>query len=391
MISSQHSLHPPVLLTDQDRATVSNALGAHGVRLSRQRSAAAQMPPPGGDAVTISLSTVALQGNFDAYINIQFGGGGTAVLQSLIVDSGNSTLIVPEWEQIQNLAGYRILGQAKEPWGCPANIVQGAIQIPTSTGQIHTIANCVFYACTGDNPDGKSGRTANFGTGCITPWSASGWATPVPGVTMQAPLSYDPTYRYAEFDYVPASSVFASIAGPHIDHDSNLILHKSRPAGYVILNTLHGKEWMSVIPKGLSIGGTSTSWPSAADNPIAMVDTGGGPVFLSDPHGYVYDANWPHAAACPTWTSTSDACNCISDSIAIVLGDANGTFSYTIDENVLPASVRGLTAVMCKTNAFMMGQQGMNIGGLSALFNSILIDYGGSQVGFKSKQPTVGV
>jgi hypothetical protein len=32
----------------------------------------------------------------------------------------------------------------------------------------------------------------------------------------------------------------------------------------------------------------------------------------------------------------------------------------------------------------MMGQQGMNIGGISALFNSILIDYSVNKVGFKS-------
>ena len=40
---------------------------------------------------------------------------------------------------------------------------------------------------------------------------------------------------------------------------------------------------------------------------------------------------------------------------------------------------------MCKINHYMMGQQGMNIGGLSALFNAILIDYGQAKVGLKPK------
>ena len=53
----------------------------------------------------------------------------------------------------------------------------------------------------------------------------------------------------------------------------------------------------------------------------------------------------------------------------------------------MPLPVQGLTAVMCKTNAFMMKQQGMNIGGISALFNRVLIDYEGTQVGLAPKYP----
>jgi hypothetical protein len=46
------------------------------------------------------------------------------------------------------------------------------------------------YACTGDPPSGAP-RTANFGVGCLNPWSASGWNTPGNTcVTMQSPLSY---------------------------------------------------------------------------------------------------------------------------------------------------------------------------------------------------------
>jgi hypothetical protein len=384
MIFSPHSLHPPMRLTDQDKANVRGTVEAH-VNLLRQRLPAAQPSSPAGDTVTIQLTTVSAQGNFDAYINIHFGAGASAVAVTLLVDSGNSTLIIPEWEQIQSLPGYTVLGHATEPWGCPANVVKGPVQIATAAGDIHTIANCVFYACTANNSLGH--RTANFGCSRITPWSASGWNTPLPGITMQAPLSYDTSYRYAEFDYIPAESLFAGLLSPFVNHESNLILHQSLPAGYAMLGTIPDKAWMSVVPKGLTVGTTVTGWPGTVSSPIAMVDTGGGPLFLSDPNGYVCNTTWPDPATCPAWASTSTKCNCISGSVSVALGVGAETFSYTIDESALPSSAQGLTAVMCELNAFMMGQQGMNIGGLSALFNSILIDFVGSRVGFKAKQP----
>jgi hypothetical protein len=116
-----------------------------------------------------------------------------------------------------------------------------------------------------------------------------------------------------------------------------------------------------------------------------MVDTGGGPMFLTDPNGYVYGVKWPDAVACPTWTSNSQSCNCISDALRITLDDGAASYGYTIDPSQLPPSAQGLTAVMCKVNEFMRGQQGMNIGGISALFNHILVDYSGSRVGFRKR------
>jgi hypothetical protein len=70
-----------------------------------------------------------------------------------------------------------------------------------------------------------------------------------------------------------------------------------------------------------------------------------------------------------------------------VIGDQNKTFSYNIDTALLPVAANGLTLVMCNSCTFMRDQQGMNIGGLSALFNYILIDYASGKVGFKSKVP----
>jgi hypothetical protein len=120
-----------------------------------------------------------------------------------------------------------------------------------------------------------------------------------------------------------------------------------------------------------------------------MIDTGGGPVFLSDPKGYLYNAQWPNPAANPDWTSDtnppSKACKSIQGAISVELGDSTKSYAYTIDPGTFPASSQGLTLVMCEENYFMMGQQGMNIGGISALINRILVDYAGARVGFKAR------
>jgi hypothetical protein len=154
-----------------------------------------------------------------------------------------------------------------------------------------------------------------------------------------------------------------------------------------MLDILPNVEWMSLVPKSLTIGSVLTQWPGTATSPIAVVDTGGGPVFLSDPNGYIYSSIWPSPASCPTWTSTSQLCTCVSDDLTIEL-DSPGeapTVKYKIHTSALPPSVQGLTLVMCKVNHYMMGQQGMNIGGISALFNTILIDYQAAKVGMKPK------
>jgi hypothetical protein len=71
--------------------------------------------------------------------------------------------------------------------------------------------------------------------------------------------------------------------------------------------------------------------------------------------------------------------------------DKGQEFTYRIQAAKLPALAQGLTLVMCKTCKFMYTdaaknpQNGMNIGGLSALFNYILIDYVNAKVGLKAK------
>jgi hypothetical protein len=341
------------------------------------------------DSLYVPLTTVSMAGSFDSYIDIQFEGAPASNVETLVVDSGNTTLIVPHWETIASLpnyaTNYTILGTATEPWGCPANVVRGPINLTTITNDIVRIDGCVFYACTGNSAQGD-GRTANFGTGCISPWSGSGWnAPPGLGIVMQPPLSYDATYPFAEFSYAPASAVHSTSRAPKVASGSYLGLHKSVPPGFQTFDIIPNLEWMSLAPKALSIGSVLTTWPGALSAPIAMIDTGGTCAFLSDPNGDLYTRTWPDPVANPPWTANSQSCESISDAITIELGDRNNSYIYTIDTSTMPPSVRGLTLVMCERNSFMMGQNGMNIGGISALMNAILIDYANARVGLKPK------
>lgn len=198
-------------------------------------------------------------------------------------------------------------------------------------------------------------------------------------------LSYGTDYPFAEFDYAPAATVFSAENSLHVSTGSSLVMYRSQPPGYAMFDTIPDLAWMSLIPYRLRIGDTQTEWPGSVDSPIAMVDTGGGPVFLSDPNGYVFNDQWPDPVTCPTWTSTSAHCQCVSDDLSIELGDTTHSTAYTIDTKSLPASVQGLTLVMCEVNEYMRGKQGMNIGGISALFNYILVDYAAGRVGLKRK------
>jgi len=341
------------------------------------------------DYFELPLTTVSLNSNFDAYINILFKGAPATSAVQLLLDSGNSVLVVPRWEDIEALpdsnSDYQVLGQGPEPWGCPANVVRGPIHLASTSGETYSLEDCVFHACTGNSPTDGS-RTANFGAGCLIPWTASGWNTPAGvGVTMRAPLAYNASYPYVEFNYAPAAQIRGVANVPKVALGSSLKIYRNRPAGYQMFDIISNIEWMSLMAKALRIGATKTQWPGTVPSPIAMIDTGGGPVFLSDPNGYVYATQWPDPVANPDWTSNSEDCESTSDVIAIELGDQNSSFSYAIDTSSLPGTVQGLTLVMCKVNEYMRGQQGMNIGGISALQNYILVDFANCQVGLKSK------
>jgi hypothetical protein len=379
MYFSPPSLHPALIVSPDHKAEIEKEFSS---LVHRRR-------PKTGDSFEIPLTTVSLNSNFDAYIDVSYKGAPPASAVQLVVDSGNSMLVVPRWEDIEALPNcnldYQVLGVSSEPWGCPANVVRGPIDLATTSGDTYRLEDCLFYACTGDSPTGGS-RTANFGAGCVSPWTANGWNRPSGvGVIMQAPLSYNSSYPYAEFNYAPSADIYGPADTPKIATGSYLKVHKRKPSGHRMFEIIPNLEWMSLTAEALSIGDTRTLWPGTVSSPIAMIDTGGGPVFLSDPNGYVYGNTWPDRVANPTWTSDSVDCQSTSDLIVIELGDRNNSVFYKIDTSLLPPAVQGLTLVMCKINSYMMGQNGMNIGGISALVNYILIDYRKCRVGLKPK------
>jgi hypothetical protein len=382
---SPHSLHPPVIVSPDHKTAIEEEFSS----LARKQRPQRQVAAPSTDSLEIPLTTVSLNSNFDAYIDVWFKGAPATSPVQLLLDSGNSMLVVPRWEDIEALPNgsrdYKVLGTGNAPWNCPAKIVRGPIDLATTGGDTYRLEDCVFYACTGEPPSGGS-RVANFGAGCLSPWTANGGNRPPDiGVTMQAPLSYNSSYPYVEFNYAPVANIHGAANTPRVARGSYLKVYKGKPSGYNMFDIIPDCEWMSLTPKALSIGGVKTLWPGTVSSPIAMIDTGGGPVYLSDPNGYVCSNRWRDPVANPTWTSESVGCQSISDIIAIELGDKNGSFSYNIDTSHMPPAVQGLTLVMCKLNSYMMDQQGMNIGGISALVNCILVDYQRCQVGFKPK------
>lgn len=397
MYRSRHSLHQSVALTDTQknemRRALKSAIKKHDLLVGRERVPSAPpgrvtVPPVAPRSYEFPITTVSMNYNFDAYINIGFLGADPANAPQLIVDSGNSNLIVPRWEDIAAIpnyqASYQVLGQFAEPWGCPANVVKGPIQLFDSTGSSFTIPDCIFYACTGDSPQDHT-RTANFGTGCVAPWTASSSNAPSGlGVTLQPVLSQT-GYPYVEFDYAPMDRMQLASAAAAASSESAIRIYNSAPDGYQMCDIIRDLEWMALIPKSLSIANTPTRWPGTVSSPIAMIDTGGGPVYLSDPNGYLYQSAWPSPVVNPDWASSSTLCQSTQAPLGITIGNATASYSYIIDNSTFPQSARGLTLVMCENNAYMMGQQGMNIGGISALVNSILIDFENNQVGFKER------
>ena len=275
---SPPSLHPPVVVLPDHKAAIEKAFSSLVVRKPRAQTST---------AVEIPLTTVSLNSNFDAYIDVAFKDAPSASAVQLLVDSGNSMLVVPRWEDIAALPNwsldYEVLGTSYEPWGCAANVVRGPIDLATTSGDIYRLENCVFYACTAEaSKDGS--RTANFGAGCLSPWAACSWNKPSGiDITMQAPLSYNSSYPYAEFNFAPSATIYGPANAPKTASGSYLNVHNTEPSGYQMFAIIPNLAWMSLTAKALSIGATSTLWPGTVPSPIAMIDTGGGPVFLVIP------------------------------------------------------------------------------------------------------------
>jgi hypothetical protein len=382
----KHSLHHSGLRRSAHEASLLTKLQAIGQqRFSAAKAIPLAAPSAGMEipltTVTYQASTASL-GNFDSQIDVLFDGAPANASVQLMLDSGNSTLIVPRFEDLSGLAGYSVLAQnATEPWGCPAHIVRGTIDLPTRSQGILQIPNCVFYACTGNNQQGE--RTSNFGLGYVSPWTVD-----PSGTVLQAPLSYLPQLPFVQVNILPAQGALDPAGGPSVTEDSTLTLFGQLPQDYQMFSTVPNSPWMSLVPKSLSIGGVTTTWPGNLPSPIAMIDTGGGPVFLSDPNDAVYTKAWPDMVGSPDWTKPGSLpCESTAASVEIELGDATNSYTYTIDESSLPASVQGLTLVMCKQCEYMFQWNGMNVGGISMLVNDVLIDYQSGRLGLRPKQP----
>ncbi len=377
----RHSLHHHLAISHDHKAKMDRILAA----LKKKKTEAATAPT----SYAFTITTVSMNHNFDAFIQVGFKGANYANDDAspphLIVDSGNTSLIVPHWEDIAAIpnyeATYQVLGQAIEPWGCPANVVKGPIELFDSTGHTFTIDDCIFFACTADSPAGH--RTENFGTGCIDPWSASILnVIPHLGLTLQPILSQTP-YPFVTFEYAPLDP--AQLASPDAaaHTDSVIRISATPPEGFKMFDIIPNCAWMSLKPTSLSIAGSPTKWPGSAISPIAMVDTGGGPVHLSDPNGYLVPADWPNPVPNPFWAANLTPCQSIQAPVEICLAGTEGSYSYVIDNRHFPPCDQGITLVMAANNPFMSGAQGMNLGGISALVNQILIDFKNKRVGFK--------
>jgi hypothetical protein len=387
MRSPRPRLHAPVISAPAHIAGVREQLTA----IVEARAQSFLRGAATGSSFQIRLSTISRANTFDAYISLRLGPPDHSVFVSLEVDSGNDTLILPCFDDLKGLPNfdhdYTILSKSiKEPFGCPAKLLRGPITIPTPSGDF-IIKQCDFFACTAPNKDNR--YTANFGTGWIDQWSTFTDDGNKKFVVKPPLRANDNPYRYIELDYMPDPTAIESSDDPKIADSSWMNIQNTPPTGYERMYQItRGTDalWMSLQVRSLTIGAEKTKWPGPKPYPMAMIDTGGGPVLLSDLDGSISTTIWPKPAPMPDWiTSTSIACQAIYDPLTIELGDGNNWFSYRIDTSKLPKSVQGLTMVLCKDCSYLQGYKGINIGGISALFNYTLIDNKLGQVGFKSR------
>jgi hypothetical protein len=388
------SLHAPVLTSQahKDLFRTTSALFAEKRFRTQAVQARVRADAP---SLRVPMTTVSLSENFDASINVSFRGANGAPSDTLLVDSGNNCLILPDFAAIGQLPGfsdnYKVLAvDTQEPFGCPACLIRGPIRLPIEGGGFYDIEDCVFYACTGPNPDDGS-HTANFGVGCLKP-RVLRKDDPI------SPLSAIPEYPYAEFDYAASKQVVQRGISPSLDGNSYLNLYNAVPDDYrnCTFGILKGPAWMSLRPKSLAIAGELTAWPGKRSaTSIAMIDTGGGLVFFSDPDNSLWPREFSSSTGLPAWIGGSYCCQAVDADLAITLWDSVNeadSYSYRIRKATPSSSASGETLVICKRCLYMeetdgKPNDGMNIGGLSALFNHILIDYAAARIGFKPKSP----
>src|SRR5450755_1992273 len=135
MFFSPPTLHPPLITSHQDRDLVRSKIAA--LTAGQPKGAAGRIAA--GASFSIPLTTVSMSGNFDSFIDVQFPNpGGNPITATLLADSGNSNMIIPNGEDLVGVPGYTILGTAPSPFTkCPANVVQGPLGIITTDGGVY--------------------------------------------------------------------------------------------------------------------------------------------------------------------------------------------------------------------------------------------------------------
>ena len=94
---SSPSLHPVVIVSPDHKTSIEKEIAS----LVGERSPKGLVTVPSPDSFEIPLTTVSLNSFFDAYIDVWFKGTPTTSAVQLLLDSGNSMLVVPRWEDIE--------------------------------------------------------------------------------------------------------------------------------------------------------------------------------------------------------------------------------------------------------------------------------------------------
>src|ERR1700687_753234 len=107
---SAPSLHPRVFVSTDHKTAMEKEFSLR-LRPLRRFALAVETTPAGTE---IPVTTVSLNSNFDSYIDVWFKGAPAASAVKLLVDTGNTTLVVPDWKDIEAFpnwsSDYAVLG-----------------------------------------------------------------------------------------------------------------------------------------------------------------------------------------------------------------------------------------------------------------------------------------
>src|SRR5580704_14139157 len=106
MYLSKPSLHAPVLQTQAQKDFVRDRLLALAEQRRQRPAAVAPAAAAAGGPISIPIDTVTNASTFDANINITYRNAAPNFTVQLLLDTGNSTLIVPDFSAIATLPDF---------------------------------------------------------------------------------------------------------------------------------------------------------------------------------------------------------------------------------------------------------------------------------------------